>query len=162
MNKEFERLYLDYYKDVCFLSVLPPTVPQWDVLVEWSKEHKDEAVDCIIEMLEEEPSDVVKLCDDLFPDVLKAEGYIPLDTWCIAWHTLLKAYKEGLSFDNVNIAKDANNNLYKDYNAYQKYMENHYIPWNIFKEDDPNITLEDFKQGKRNDKKLLKERLKDI
>lgn len=153
MSKEFEILYNEWYKASCFLSTGNFEVPEWKALVEWSKEHKEEAVDCIIELLEEEPSHVVKLCDELFPDVLKAEGYIPLDTWCIAWHTLLIAYKKGLSFEDVNIAKDSNNNLYKDYNAYHKYMENHYIPWNPFHEEDPNVTLEEYKQGKQNPKK---------
>jgi hypothetical protein len=33
-------------------------------------------------------------------------------------------------------------------------MKNNYISWNPFKEEDPNITFEDYKQGKRNTKKL--------
>ena len=43
--------------------------------------------------------------------------------------------------------------IYKDYDAYQEYMKDHYIAWNPFKEDDPNITFDEFKQGKRNTKK---------
>ena len=43
--------------------------------------------------------------------------------------------------------------IYKDYDAYQEYMKDNYIPWNLFKAEDPNITFDEFKQGKRNIKK---------
>ena len=42
---------------------------------------------------------------------------------------------------------------YKDYDEFKEYQEKHYIPWNPFHEENPNITFEEFKQGKRNTKK---------
>lgn len=161
MNIEFERLYREYWKKICFLSSLPPYIPEWDALVEWSKAHKKEAVDCIIEMLSEEPSDVVGLCEELFPGMLKAEGFVPLDMWCNTWLVILTAYKNGQTkLDTIDPKEFPDH--YKEYKAYHKYMENHYIPWNPFHEDDPNISFEDYKQGKRNDKKLLKKKLKEL
>ena len=49
-------------------------------------------------------------------------------------------------------------NYYKDYNEWSNYLKDNYIPWDPHIEGDPNVTLEEFKLGKRNDKKLLKER----
>ena len=151
MSKEFEKLYLDWHYATCMLSHSQFAGKEWKALVDWSKEHKKEAVDGILEILEEEPDWIVQLCDELFPGVLKSYGYIPLENWCAAWVTILKAYKDGLSLDDVNIAESSD--LYKEYNEYHKYLKDHYIPWNPFEEDDPNITLEEFKQGKRNSEK---------
>lgn len=156
MNTEFQDLYNKYWKAICFLSVRPPHIPEWEALVEWSKAHKEEAVDCIIEMLSKEPSDVVGLCDELFPDLVDYEGYCPLDFICNTWLVILTAAKNGQTLDVTSPKKFPDN--YKDYKKYKKYLEKNYIPWNPFHEDDPNITLEEYKQGKRNDKKLLKER----
>ena len=39
---------------------------------------------------------------------------------------------------------------YKEYDAYKEHLDKHYIPWNPFRQDDPNVTFEEFKQGKRN------------
>ena len=148
MNKEFKNLYKNWFNATAILSHSQFEVPEWYELVDWSKEHKEEAVDGIIEILKEEPGWIVQLCDELFPDVLKSEGYIPLEVWCTAWLAILKGYKEGLPLDDIDITNLPN--PYEDYDAYHKYLNDHYIPWNPFHEDDPNITLEEFKQGKRN------------
>ena len=58
-------------------------------------------------------------------------------------------------FDNKHII-----DYYEDYNKWQDYLKDNYIPWNPVHEEDPNVTLEEFKQGKRNNEKLLKERKK--
>lgn len=160
MNPEFEKLYKEHYAATAFLSYRLPHCPTWDALVEWSKANKQEAVDCIIEMLQEEPSDVVGICDELFPDLVKFEGFVPLDVWCNIWLTILEAVKRGEDLKEINPMKFPDH--YKDYKKFQKYMEKNYIPWNPFHEEDPNITLEEYKQGKRNDKKLLKKKLKEM
>lgn len=160
MNTEFEKLYKDYKTTTMFLSVLPPHIPQWDALVEWSKAHKEEAIDGIIEILEEGPDDIVGLCDELFPDTVTYEGYTPLDFVCNTWLVILIASKNGQILETTNPKEFPDH--YKDYKAYHKYMKKNYIPWNPFHEDDPNITFEEYKQGKRNDKKLLRKKLKEL
>ena len=52
----------------------------------------------------------------------------------------------------------SNVNYYKDYDEWSNYLKNNYIPWDPRIEEDPNVTLEEFKLGKRNDENLLKER----
>ena len=156
MNKEFEKLYLDWDQNTAFMSVGNFENEWWYKLVEWSKEHKKEAVESIAEMLKEEPSFVVYILDDLFDHSLTYEGYIPLDYYCNVWIALIEFYNNGET-DTTNtkvfsITKD----YYKEWREYEEYMKDHYISWNPFHEDDPNITLEEFKQGKRNDEELLR------
>lgn len=151
MNKEFEKLYTDWYKATCFMSHSLFDVTEWKQLVDWSKEHKEEAVDGLIEILEQEPDWVVQLCDELFTDTVKYDGFVPLDFNCRLWLTLLKKYKKGESFNGTDIYDCPD--PYKVYDEYHEYLKENYIPWNPFHEEDPNITLEEFKQGKRNPKK---------
>lgn len=158
-STKFRKLYNDWYKAICFLSTGLYDVQEWKNLVEWSKQNTDKAVDGVIEVLRKEPSHVVKLCDELFPDLVKVEGYVSLEFVCNMWLNLLIWRKRG-ELDNPdtnNFAKGLTN-YYEDYDAYHEYMKDNYIPWNPFKEDDPNVTLEEFKRGKRNDTKILKNR----
>lgn len=146
MNKEFKELYDKWYYDTCFLSSRDFNHEQGFIdLVNWSKEHKKEAVDSIQEMLLEEPSFVVYILDELFDHPITCEGFIPLDYYCNAWLSVIELYKEGKTELTAIV------DHYEDYRAYHKYMKKHYIPWNPFHEDDPNITLEEFRQGKRNE-----------
>lgn len=73
--------------------------------------------------------------------------YEELKKWCNFWVLILENrlenYKKGGILPYI----------YKDYDEYQEYMKDHYIAWNPFKEEDPNITFDEFKQGKRNIKK---------
>lgn len=158
-STKFRKLYNDWYEATCFLSTGLYENQEWKNLVAWSKVNKEKAIDGIIEVLHKEPSHVVQLCDELFPNIVKYEGFCPLDFVCNIWLNILILYKRGEgSVLAENIDKHDFTDYYKDYNAYQEYMKDHYIPWNPFKEDDPNVTLEEFKQGKRNDIKLLKNR----
>ena len=162
MNAEFKKLHDDWYKSICFLSHSQFQNQQWKDLLEWSKEHKKEAVDGIVELLKEEPNWVVQLCDELFPDIIKVEGFMPLEPYCNLWLNILTKVQEynetGESSFDINNTVD----YYKDYREYMKYMETHYIAWNPYKEEDPNITLEEFKQGKRNSEELLKQRKEEL
>lgn len=152
MNAEFEKLYNEYNKVVCILSSTSCNVPQWDDLVRWSKEHKEEAVDCIIEILDKEPNDIVRLCYEMFPDIIETKGYIPLKSLCSIWLTItiLKAYRNESVIDLSNVSE-----VYKEYDEYYNYIQDNYIPWNPFKEEDPNVSYEEYKAGKRNDENRL-------
>jgi hypothetical protein len=55
-----------------------------------------------------------------------------------------------LNFNSTEKEKLKMMDYYKEYDAYKKHLDKHYIPWNPFRQDDPNVTFEEFKQGKRN------------
>ena len=156
MNAEFEKLYLDWYRKTAFLSVGNFNHDTWFKLVEWSKEHVSEAIEGVRELISDEPNSVVQLLNEIIENPPTAEGYVPLDAWCNIWIAIIDSSKEG-----KNEVTEVNDH-YEDYRAYHKYLDKNYIPWNPFHEDDPNITLEEFKQGKRNDKKLLKQKRKEL
>lgn len=160
MNADFEKLYNKWYADTALLSHRDfQNEPGFVALVEWSKEHKKEAVESIQEMLIEEPSFVVYVLDELFDYPLTCEGYVTLHKYCNAWIAIIDFYNSGeQDTSKFSISHD----YYEDWQAYHKYLKDHYIPWNPFHEDDPNITLEDFKNGKRNDEKLLEKKEKRI
>lgn len=148
MNKEFKELYDKWYYDTFLLSHRDLEREQGFIdLVNWSKDNKEEAVDSIIEMLNGGPDFVVYVLDELFDHPLTAEGYISIEQYCNVWLNLVEYYRDGeKDLTKVDLSKDN----YKDYKAYMKYMDDNFIPFNPFKEEDPNITLEEFKMGKRN------------
>lgn len=150
MNKEFEELYLDWYRNTAFMSVGNFENEWWYKLVEWSKQHTKEAIEGVREIIADEPNHIVHLLDEIVENPPKAEGYVPLDFICNVWIAIIDASKEGKH--DIEVVNDN----YEDSRAYHEYMKDHYIPWNPFHEDDPNITLEEFKQGKRNDEELLR------
>ena len=156
MDVKFEELYNKWHTDTMFLSVGNFNTKSWFELVEWSKEHTKEAIEGVREIIGQEPHQIVQLLNEIVEDPPTAEGYVPLDMWCNVWIAIIDASKEG-----KEEIKQVNDH-YEDYRAYHKYMEDHYIPWNPFHEDDPNITLEEFKLGKRNDEELLKKKLKEL
>ena len=165
MNKTFENLYKDWRNATCFSSIISRDEIHYKVLEEWCVNNKEEASECFKELLLEEPSHAVGILDKMYPDVLKVEGYVGLEPYCNMWlnilcnKELLRIIIESgsnkeilLNFNSTEKKKLKTVDYYKDYRAYHKYMEKHYIPWNPFREDDPNITLEEYKQGKRNKK----------
>ena len=151
MNKEFEELYNKWYTDTMFLSASNFNTDSWLELVKWSKEHTKEAIEGVREIIADEPAQVVHLLDLIVEDPPKAEGYVPLDVWCNLWISIIDSAKDGKIGDPIEIKDN-----YEDSRAYHEYLKDHYIPWNMFHADDPNITLEEFKQGKRNDEDLLR------
>ncbi len=152
MDAKFEELYNKWHTDTMFLSVGNFNTDSWFELVEWSKGHAKEAIEGVREIIGQEPHQIVQLLNEIVEDPPTAEGYVPLDMWCNVWIAIIDASKEGKH--DIDVVNDN----YGDYRAYHKYMEDHYIPWNPFHENDPNITLEDFKQGKRNNEELLKQK----
>lgn len=162
MNAEFKKLYDDWYRSVCFLSYGQFRNQQWKTLLEWSKEHKKEAVDGIAELLKEEPDWVVHLCDELFPDIIKVEGFMPLIPYCNLWLNILTKVQEYHEAGEFLFDIENTVDYYKDYREYMEYMVTHYIAWNPHKEEDPNITLEEFKQGKRNSEEVLKRKKEEL
>ena len=153
MNKEFKELYDKWYYDSFLLSYRDLEHEQGFIdLVNWSKEHKEEAVDSIVEMLREAPNFVVYVLDELFDHPLTAEGHVSIEQYCNVWLNLIEYYRDG----EKDLTKaDLNKDNYKEYDAYMKYMDKNYIPWNPFTGDgDPNVTFEEFKEGKRNKETL--------
>lgn len=153
MNAEFEELYNTWHTETMFLSVGNFNTESWYKLVEWSKKHVKEAMLSVREILLEEPHQIVNLLDEIIENGPKAEGPVPLDAWCNLWIAIINASLEGKTDIEINKVEDN----YKDYREYHEYLKDHYIPWNPFHEDDPNITLEEFKQGKRNDEERIKQ-----
>ena len=148
MNTEFKELYDKWNEATMFLSYRDLEQEQGFIdLVKWSKDHKEEAVDSIVEILKNEPDFVVYVLDELYDHPLTAEGYVSIEQYCNVWLNILDYYKNGeKDLSKVNFDKDN----YKEYDEYMKYMETNYLPWNPTKEDDPNVTLEEYKMGKRN------------
>lgn len=154
MNKEFKELYDKWYEDTFLLSYRDLEHEQGFIdLVNWSKDNKEEAVDSIIEMLKEAPDFVVYVLDELFNHPLTAEGYVSIEQYCNVWLNLVEYYRDGeKDLTKVDLSKDN----YKDYRAYMEYMDDNFIPFNPFKEEDPNVTLEEFKMGKRNNQNFCR------
>lgn len=151
MNKKFKELYDKWYHDTCLLSSRDFQHEQGFIdLVNWSKDHKQEAVNSIVEILKKEPDFVVYVLDELFDHPLTTEGYVSIEQYCNMWLNLIEYYEDG----EKDLTKvDLNKDNYMEYREYMKYMNDNYIPWNPFTGDeDPNVTLEEFKQGKRNPK----------
>lgn len=150
MNKEFEALYKEWRSNTMFLSTGNFDNEWWSRLVKWSKKHTKEAIEGVRELIADEPDHVVHLLDEIIENGPKAEGYVPLDAWCNLWIAIIDASKNNEGKDRLVFPDDIKDN-YEDSRAYHEYLKTHYIPWNPFHEDDPNITLEEFRQGKRNE-----------
>lgn len=148
MNKEFKKLYDKWYSDTFLLASRDiKHEPGFIELVKWSKDNKEEAVDSIVEMLKEAPDFIVYVLDELFGRPLTAEGHVSLEQYCNVWLNLIEYEKSGKKdLTKVDLGKDN----YKEYREYMIYMDDNFIPFNPFKESDPNVTLEEFRQGKRN------------
>lgn len=146
MNNEFLDLYYKWRNTFIFSafgSADPRAKDAYEKLKEWSLENVKEAVECVKEILLEEPNDVVLLLPDILGTNIEIDGWMPLDSICNIWLNILN------HDNNQKELKD----YYKDYREFKEYMKDNYIPWNPVHEEDPNITLEEFKQGKRNKKK---------
>lgn len=146
-KQEFLDLYNKWHSSFMFSAhgyADPAAKEYYNKLIEWCKINRGDALLYIREMLMEGPNDIVNLLDDLFKEEFRFnyEGFCPLDTYCNLWLNVTDA-----EFDGKHI-KD----YYKDWTVWHKYLKKNYIPWNPFKENDPNVTLEEFKQGKRNKK----------
>lgn len=150
MNKEFEDLYKEWHSNTMFLSTGNFNNEWWSRLVKWSKKHTKEAIEGVRELIADEPDHVVHLLDEIIENGPKAEGYVPLDAWCNLWIAIIDASKNNEGKDRLVFPDEIKDN-YEDSRAYHEYLKTHYIPWNPFHEDDPNITLEEFRQGKRNE-----------
>ena len=143
MNKEFLELYKKWYYSYIFQSVGPNLIN--DKLIElevWCKKNKEEAIKCIIQILEDEPDNIIILLPELTgvtPKWLKEPQfglYMQLDEMSNWWLNYLK--------------KTKNKNYYKDYNNWKKYLDKNYMSWRPNIENDPNVTQKEFKEGKRN------------
>lgn len=110
--------------------------------------HKD-TLQYIREALMETPNYMVKLLDDFYKEEFNIElyytknDYLTIDKYCNLWLSIT-----GPEFDGKYI-KD----YYKDWRAWHEYLKENYISWNLGKENDPNVTFQEFKQGKRNNKR---------
>ena len=150
MKKEFLDLYNKWnssYIFSAFGSADPRAKRHYDALIEWCKNHHDETLVYVRELLLEEPSDVVRVLDDLYSKEYNFEvkGYCPLDVYCNFWLNVTRP-----EFKNGDVMID----YYKGYNEYKSYMEKNYISWRPNLEDDPNVTIEEYLEGKRNNKNM--------
>lgn len=143
MNKEFLELYKKWYYSFCFSSNGNTMVNEHLVELEmWCKNNKQEAIKCIVKILEDEPDHIIVLLPEL-------TGVTP--KWLN--DSKIGVYMQLGEMSNwwLNYLKDTKNvNYYKDYNAWKKYLESHYMAWRPNMENDPNVTQREFKEGKRN------------
>jgi len=150
MKEEFLDLYNKWHSSYIFSafgSSDPRAKRYYDALIEWCKNHHDETLQYVRELLLEEPSDVVRVLDDLYTKEYNFEvkGYCPLDVYCNFWLNITTP-----GFEKGGIMVD----YYKGYNEYKDYMKKNYISWRPNLEDDPNVTIEEYIQGKRNNKNI--------
>jgi len=148
-EKEFVELYNKWHSSYIFSafgSADPRSKKYYDALVKWCTDNKEKAFNYIREILLEEPNDIVRVLQDVYGEEYKVEvnGYMPLDAYCNLWLNITDSNFDD-SKKNIKL-KD----YYKDYNKWKKYLDKHYMSWRPNLENDPNITLEEFKEGKRN------------
>ena len=144
-EEEFAELYNKWYSSFIFSahgSADPCAKESYNKLIEWCKNNRGDALLFIREILMEEPNDIVNLLDDLYKEEFNVclDGFCSLDAYCNLWLNVTDA-----EFDGRHM-KD----YYVNWREWRKYLEKHYISWNPFKENDPNVTQEEYKQGKRN------------
>lgn len=153
MKEEFLDLYNKWHSSYIFSafgSSDPIAKEHYNKLREWCINNRDNALVFIREILLQGPDDIVNLLDDLYKEEynVKVDGFWPLDEYCNLW----------LNVTDPDFEHKVIEDYYKDWREFHDYMKDNYIPWNPHVEEDPNITLEEFKLGKRNDENLLKER----
>lgn len=145
LYQEFEQLYKDwvYSFGVSAFGCSDPAAKEpYAKLKEWCETNKNEAIKFIKKILEDEPNDIVMILQDLYgEEYLKFGGFIPLDKLCNVWLNILNC-----TFGKNGKLKD----YYKDYRKWKKYLDKHYMSWRPNLENDPNVTQEEYKQGKRN------------
>ena len=144
-KQEFLDLYNKWYSSFMFSaqgSIDSVAKESYNKLIDLCKINRGDALQYIREILMEGPNDIVNLLDDLFKEEFRfdIDGCVSLDEYCNLWLNVTDA-----EFDGKHI-KD----YYKDWKEWHKYLEENYISWNPFKENDPNVTFGEFKQGKRN------------
>lgn len=152
MKEEFLDLYNKWYSSFMFSafgSSDPRAKDSYDALKEWCMKNKEEALEYIRELLLEGPGDIVRILDELYNDNKTiVDGFCPLNQYCNLWLNILH--------------KTKNVDYYKDYNAWKKHLDKEYIPWNPYIEEDPNVTLDEFKEGKRNPKGARKKKMEEL
>ena len=111
----------------------------------WCKNNKKEAIEYIKQIIKDEPDNIIILLPELLNyrpkwlDNPQIGLYMNLEQCCNWWLNY---------FNNTR-----NINYYKNYDAWQRYLKKNYIPWRPNIENDPNITLKEFMEGKRNNEK---------
>ena len=152
MKEEFLDLYNKWYASYMFSAVGssdPGAKESYEKLKEWCENNKKEALQYIKELLLEKPGDIVLVLDHLYNNGKALfKGFCPLNKYCNIWLNILH--------------KTENIDYYKDYNEWSEYLKKEYIPWDPRVEDDPNVTLEQFKEGKRNPKGARKNKMKEL
>ena len=144
-REEFTSLYSKWKASYLF-SAHGPSDPAakelYEKLKEWAVNNRGETIQYATEILENEPDDIVTLLDDLYgcEYTFEANGFMPLDIYCNLWLNILHKNK-------------GHKDYYKDWRKWQRHLDKHYIPWNPFEEENPNVTLDEFKEGKRNGQK---------
>lgn len=143
MNKEFLELYKNWQYSFCFDSTGRYSMIN-EKLIElefWCKKNKDEALLSIKELLENKPSQIIIILPELLgfkPKWLNTPvaKYMSLNMMCNWWLNYLN--------------KTNNIDYYKEYKKWCEHLDKTYLPWRPNIEDDPNVTFEEFKNGKRN------------
>ena len=156
-KQEFLDLYNKWKSSFMFSahgSADPAAKEHYNKLIEWCENNRGDALQYIREILMEGPDDIVNLLDDLYKEEYNVEvdGFWPLDEYCNLW----------LNVTAPDFEHKVIEDYYKDWREFNNYMKDNYIPWNPFKENDPNVTFEEFKQGKRNPKGARKKKMKEL
>ena len=147
MNKEFLELYKEWYYSYCFNSNHANLINDKLIKLEiWCKNNKKEAIEYIKQIIKDEPDKIIILLPELLNyrpkwlDNPQIGLYMNLEQCCNWWLNY---------FNNTR-----NINYYKNYDAWQRYLKKNYISWRPNIENDPNITLKEFMEGKRNNEKI--------
>jgi hypothetical protein len=146
MDKEFLELYKEWYYSYCFNSNQANLINDKLIKLEiWCKNNKKEAIEYIKQIIKDEPDNIIILLPELLNyrpkwlDNPQIGLYMDLEKCCNWWLNY---------FNNTK-----NINYYKNYDAWQRYLKKNYISWRPNIENDPNITLKEFMEGKRNNEK---------
>ena len=143
LKNEFMSLYLDWKNSWIYSAEGIEFNEKYNKLYEWCCEHKEDSIKFIYELIENNPDESVLLLPSLLDTKVV---YIKSRQHSHPIMEISELCNYFLNLKNGTKGKD----YYKDFREWKRHLAEKYISWNPFKENDPNVTLEEFKKGKRN------------
>lgn len=145
-----ERLHNSWYWSYALFSCISEDIicnKNFDIFVAYCKDHKYEALAYIKECLEDEPSYLYLVIERLLVDDSMMDEYhkvfensnASMEDICNTW---LNVINETFERNNGDVFGKDNYIIYREY---QKFLNSNYIAWDPRKEEDPNITVKQYK-----------------